>query len=188
MKQNRTSESGIFRRSSLHLWSSLLSALRPSSDKTSSLFFKRYFTQEDLKTIEDAVAKSETKHRGEIVVVLEGALPLSAVWKGQNSEQRARELFSQKRIWDTEENTGILVYIQLAERKIELLADRGIYKKIGQSTLDEICERLRTGFRKGAYRESVIEAVETFTNLLQKHFPAGETNPNELPDRPEIIG
>ncbi|TGK36376.1 hypothetical protein EHQ12_05185 [Leptospira gomenensis] len=188
MKENKTSAVEIIRRTFLHLGSSVLSAFRTSADKTSSVFFKRYFTREDLKRIEDAVAKSETKHRGEIAVILEGTLPLTLVWKGITSEQRARELFSQKRIWDTEENTGILIYVQLAEKKIELLADRGIYQRIGQNTLDEICGKLRSGFAKGVYAEAVIEAVETFTELLRKHFPAGKTNPNELPDRPEIIG
>ncbi|TGM18946.1 hypothetical protein EHQ90_05535, partial [Leptospira stimsonii] len=93
----------------------------------------------------------------------------------------------ERRIWDTEENTGILIYIQLVDKRIELLADRGIYKKIGQSTLDEICSKMETGFRSGNYLKSVIDAIEEFTKLLQKHFPAGKQNPNELSDRPELI-
>ncbi|EMO93416.1 TPM domain-containing protein, partial [Leptospira interrogans] len=92
-----------------------------------------------------------------------------------------------KKIWDTEENTGILIYIQLIDRKIELLADRGIYKKIGQGKLDEICQRMEAGFREGHYLESILFAIEEFTLLLQKYFPSVEQNPNELSDKPEVI-
>ncbi|WP_025185291.1 TPM domain-containing protein, partial [Leptospira interrogans] len=123
----------------------------------------------------------------EIKVILESGLSVFRIIEGLTTKQRAEELFSQKKIWDTEENTGILIYIQLIDRKIELLADRGIYKKIGQNTLDEICQRMEAGFREGKYLESVLTAVEKFTALLQKYFPSGNENPNELSDKPEVI-
>ncbi|MGQ2800306.1 TPM domain-containing protein [Leptospira santarosai] len=170
-----------------HALESSLSFISFSSDKSKSYRFKRYFSAKDLEKIESAVFKSESIHRGEIKVILESNLPIFKVIRGLTAIQRAEELFSQKRIWDTEENTGILIYIQLIDRKIELLADRGIYKKIGENTLYEICERIQTGFRSGHYLESILFAIEEFTLFLQKYFPSGKQNPNELPDKPEVI-
>ncbi|EKR25048.1 PF04536 family protein [Leptospira interrogans serovar Bataviae str. L1111] len=158
-----------------------------SQDKSKSYRFKKYFSTEDLEKIEPAVSKSEILHKGEIKVILESGLSVFRIIEGLTTKQRAEELFSQKRIWDTEENTGILIYIQLIDRKIELLADRGIYKKIGQGKLDEICQRMEAGFREGHYLESILFAIEEFTLLLQKYFPSVEQNPNELSDKPEVI-
>ncbi|ASV05832.1 hypothetical protein B2G47_07150 [Leptospira interrogans serovar Canicola] len=158
-----------------------------SQDKSKSYRFKKYFSTEDLEKIEPAVSKSEILHKGEIKVILESGLSVFRIIEGLTTKQRAEELFSQKRIWDTEENTGILIYIQLIDRKIELLADRGIYKKIGQGKLDEICQRMEARLRSGHYLESILFAIEEFTLLLQKYFPSVEQNPNELSDKPEVI-
>ncbi|AOP33238.1 hypothetical protein A0128_04865 [Leptospira tipperaryensis] len=185
--KNQTKEESRFLRIGNHLVESFFSAFSFSSDKSKSFLFKRFFNKEDLKKIEYTVSLSEKLHTGEIKVILEGNLPLFKILGGQSVKQRAEELFSERKIWDTEENTGILIYIQLVDRKIELLADRGIYKKIGQSTLDEICTRMENGFRSGEYLQSVLNAIEQFTKLLQKHFPARKQNPNELSDRPELI-
>ncbi|TGM58289.1 TPM domain-containing protein [Leptospira adleri] len=185
--KNRTKEESKILRAGNHLLKSFFSALSLSSDKSKSPRFKRFFSEEDLKKIEYSVSESEKLHTGEIKVILEGNLPLFKILNGFDAKRRAEELFSERRIWDTEENTGILIYVQLVDKKIELLADRGIYKKIGQSTLDEICTQMEDGFRSGEYLKSTIDAIERFTKLLQKHFPAGKQNPNELSDRPELI-
>ncbi|EMY77797.1 PF04536 family protein [Leptospira weilii serovar Ranarum str. ICFT] len=186
IKQN-TTEPSNFRRIWIHTLESVFSFFSFTTDKSKSYRFKKYFSRKDLQKIEAAVAESETRHKGEIKIILESGLPIFRVIQGINAKQRAMELFSEKRVWDTEENTGILIYVQLTDRKIELLADRGIYKKIGQSTLDEICERMQTGFRSGCYSESILTSIETFTQLLQKHFPPEKQNPNELSNRPEVI-
>lgn len=170
-----------------HTLESVLSFFYFSQSKPKSYRFKKYFSTEDLEKIESAVSKSEILHKGEIKVILESGLSVFRIIEGLTTKQRAEELFSQKRIWDTEENTGILIYIQLIDRKIELPADRGIYKKIGQNTLDEICQRMEAGFREGKYLESVLTTMEKFTALLQKYFPSGNENPNELSDKPEVI-
>lgn len=187
MINQNTNERSNLGRIWIHTVESFFSAFSLSQDKSKSFRFKKYFSSEDLRRIESAVAKSETLHKGEIKVVLEGGLPVLRVISGLTAKQRAMELFSEKKVWDTEENTGILIYVQLTDRKIELLADRGIYKKIGQGTLDEICEQMQIGFRDGNYLESILTCVERFTQLLQKHFPPGKHNPNELSDRPEVI-
>lgn len=185
--KNQTKKESKFLRAGNHLLESFLSAITLSSDKSKSPRVRKFFSKEDLKKIESCVSNSEKLHTGEIKVILEENLPLFRILNGLKTKQRAEELFSERRIWDTEENTGILIYIQLVDKRIELLADRGIYKKIGQSTLDEICSKMETGFRSGNYLKSVIDAIEEFTKLLQKHFPAGKQNPNELSDRPELI-
>ncbi|MBM9499036.1 TPM domain-containing protein [Leptospira sp. 201903071] len=185
--KNRTKEESKFLRIGNHLIESLFSAFSFSFDKTKSRLFKKFFSKKDLKKIESAVSESEKLHTGEIKVILEGNLPLFRILTGLGARQRAEELFSERKIWDTEENTGILIYIQLVDKKIELLADRGIYKKIGQHTLDEICNKMENGFRSGEYLKSILDAVEEFTKLLQKHFPSGKRNPNELSDLPELI-
>ncbi|EJO71352.1 TPM domain-containing protein [Leptospira kirschneri] len=170
-----------------HTLESFLFFFHFSQDKSKSYRFKKYFSTEDLEKIESEVSKSEVLHKGEIKVILELNLPVSRIIQGLTAKQRAEELFSQKRIWDTEENTGILIYIQLIDRKIELLADRGIYKKIGQNTLDEICKEMQNGFRSEHYLKSILFAIEEFSSLLQKYFPSGKQNSNELPDKPEVI-
>ncbi|EMN49458.1 PF04536 family protein [Leptospira interrogans str. L1207] len=106
-----------------HTLESVLSFFYFSQSKPKSHRFKKYFSTEDLEKIESAVSKSEILHKGEIKVILESALLVFRIIEGLTTKQRAEELFSQKRIWDTEENTGILIYIQLIDRKIELLAD-----------------------------------------------------------------
>ncbi|MCG6167100.1 TPM domain-containing protein [Leptospira sanjuanensis] len=187
MIKQYTSEHSLLQRILNHWLESIFSLFSFTADKSKTHRFKRYFSAEDLKRIESAVSKSESSHKGEIKVILESALPVSRVLFGLDAKRRAAELFSEKRVWDTEENTGILIYVQLIDRRIELLADRGIYKKVGQNTLDEICGKMQDGFRSGSYLESVLAAIESFTKLLQEHFPPGKQNPNELPDRPEII-
>ncbi|PJZ55728.1 TPM domain-containing protein [Leptospira barantonii] len=184
--QNTTERSNLGRIWN-HLLESFFSAFSFHPDKSKSYRFKKYFSSENLRMIESSVAKSETLHKGEIKVVLEGGLPVFRVISGLTAKQRAMELFSEKKVWDTDENTGILIYVQLTDRKIELLADRGIYKKIGQETLDEICNQMQSGFRNGNYTESILTCIDRFTHLLQKHFPPGKRNPNELSDKPEII-
>lgn len=180
-------ERSNFQRIWIHWLESVLSLFSFATDKSESYRFKKYFSREDLQRIESAVSNSETRHQGEIKIILESSLPVSRVIKGLDAKQRAMELFSEKRVWDTEKNTGILIYVQLTDRKIELLADRGIYKKIGQSALDEICERMQSGFRSGNYSGSVLSAIEEFTRLLQKYFPSEKQNPNELSNRPEVM-
>ncbi|TGK15177.1 hypothetical protein EHO61_15940 [Leptospira fluminis] len=146
----------------------------------------KYFKKEDLKRIGEIVSESENLHRGEIRVAIETKLPLSQIWSGKSARDRALEMFSFLKIWDTEENTGILVYLLLAERKIVILADRGIYGKIGQRQLDEIAREIGEGFKTSEHRKSLAEGIRKLTEELRKHFPAGEKNPNELPDDPYL--
>jgi uncharacterized membrane protein len=134
-----------------------------------------------------AVAASETRHRGEIRIAVEGPLPWRALWRDQTPRARAIELFAKLRTWDTEENSGVLIYLQLVDRDVEILADRGIAAKVPQAEWEALCRALEAAMRVGRCREGVLAAIDSVTRLLEQHFPAGSANPNELPNEPFVI-
>lgn len=148
---------------------------------------RRVFVRSDLAGIGEAIAACEKSHRGELRFVVEGPLPLSALWRDRSPRARAVELFAQQRVWDTEENTGILIYVQLVDRKVEILADRGIAARVPQAEWDAICRAMELSFRRGEWRRGAVQAVASAGELLVRHFPAGASNPNELPDQPLVL-
>jgi uncharacterized membrane protein len=150
-------------------------------------FARRVFSRGDLAAISTAVTACEKSHRGELRFVVEGPLPISALWHERSPRARAEELFSQLRIWDTEENSGILIYVQLVDRRVEILADRGIAARVEQGEWDAICRAMETSFRRGEWRQGALQAVTRAGELLAGQFPAGEENPNELPDQPLVL-
>ena len=150
-------------------------------------YVQRVFARGDLASIGEAIAASEKSHRGELRFVVEGPLPLAALWRDLRPRERSVELFSQQRVWDTEENTGILIYVQLVDRKVEILADRGIAARVPQAEWDAICRDMETNFRDGEWRRGALQAVTRAGELLARHFPAGASNPNELPDQPLVL-
>ena len=148
---------------------------------------RRVFGRGDLASIGGAIAECEKSHRGELRFVAEGALPLSALWRDLSPRARAVELFAQQRVWDTEENSGILIYVQLVDRKVEILADRGIAARVPQAEWDAICRAMEASFRRGEWQGGALQAVTRAGELLASHFPAGASNPNELPDQPLVL-
>jgi len=90
-------------------------------------------------------------------------------------------------VWDTEENTGVLIYVQLVDRAIEIVADRGIAKRVPQAEWDAICRAMERAFRAHRYEQGALEAIGTVTAILARHFPPGAANPNELPDKPVVL-
>ena len=148
---------------------------------------QRVFARADLASIGAAIATCEKSHRGELRFVVEGPLPLSVLWRDTPSRARAAELFAQQRVWDTEENSGILIYVQLVDRKVEILADRGIAARVPQAEWDAICRAMEASFRRGEWRQGALQAVTRAGELLTTHFPAGASNPNELPDQPLVL-
>lgn len=148
---------------------------------------RRVFSRGDLASIGEAIAACEKTHRGELRFVAEGPLPVTALWRAVSPRARAVELFSQQRVWDTEENTGILIYVQLVDCKVEILADRGIAACVPQAEWDALCRVIETSFRRGEWRRGAVQAVMSAAELLTRHFPAGERNPNELPDQPLVL-
>jgi uncharacterized membrane protein len=148
----------------------------------------RAFPTETLAAIHAAVAKGEGRHFGEIVFAVEAALPLSIVLRAVQSRDRAHLVFSQLRVWDTADNTGVLIYVLLADRAIEIVADRGIAARVAQAEWDAICAAMRAQFVAGEFERGAVEGVDAVNALLTRHFPSdGKTNPNELPDAPVLL-
>lgn len=145
---------------------------------------RRAFSDADLDAIEVEVAAGEKRHRGEVRFVVEAELTTGQLWAGLTARQRAIEVFSMHQVWNTEENTGILIYVMLADHKVEVIADRGIQAKVSADEWRAICASMEERFRAGAFRDGALAGVRAATGLLATHFPARETNANELPDRP----
>ncbi len=150
-------------------------------------WLRRAFSTADLAAIGDAIAACEQSHRGELRFVAEGSLPLSALWRDLTARERAVELFAALRVWDTAENSGILIYVQLAEHRVEILADRGIAALVPQAEWDAICRDMETSFRGGEWRRGALQAVTRAGALLASQLPVRDSNPNELPDQPLIL-
>lgn len=147
----------------------------------------RVFPKPALRAVQQAITASEASHRGELRFVVEANLPPHSLWQGQTPRQRAIDLFAQLRVWDTADNSGVLIYLQLIDRRVEIVADRGIDAKLGQEYWDGVCRRMETAFRAGRFESGALEALSTITAELARHFPAGGDNPNELPDTPLVL-
>ena len=147
----------------------------------------RAFPASVLGRIESAIGSSEVKHDGELRFAVEGGLHLASLWRGQSPRGRAIELFSQLRVWDTEHNSGVLIYVQLVDRTIEIVADRGINAKVDQASWDGICRRMEAAFGQRQFEQGALAAIDEVTALLARHFPPSVINPNELPDRPMVL-
>lgn len=147
----------------------------------------RAFPPALLQRIESAITASERDHQGELRFVVEAGLDLPALLRGQSARERAVEVFSELRVWDTEQNSGVLVYVQLIDRKVEILADRGINARVAQAQWDAVCRRMEQSFRGGDFARGALAAIEEITGLLRQHFPAEPGNINELPDRPVLL-
>lgn len=145
------------------------------------------FPKPVLQAIEHTIAASERRHDAELRFAVEAGLTLPALLRGQTARQRAVEVFSQLRVWDTAHNSGVLVYVQLVDRKVEILADRGIDALVPQAEWDAICRRIEQRYREGAFEAGTLAAIEEISLRLARHFPPRETNPNELPNRPVIL-
>ncbi|HEX4944955.1 MAG TPA: TPM domain-containing protein [Usitatibacteraceae bacterium] len=134
-----------------------------------------------------AVAEHEKQHRGEIRFVVEAELTSAQLWANLGARARAVELFAMLHVWDTAENTGVLVYVLLADRKVEIVADRGISARVAQAEWQAICASMQEAFRAGRFAEGAVEGVTAISALLERHFPAEAANANELPDQPVML-
>lgn len=140
-----------------------------------------------LDAIEAAIRDSERQHRGEIRFAIENALPPLAVLRGKTARERAIEAFANLRVWDTEENTGVLIYVLIADRRVEIVADRGIARKVDPAEWETVARTIEAAFRNGDFKAGALSGIARVTEILVRHFPAGPANPDELPDRPVIL-
>jgi uncharacterized membrane protein len=156
---------------------------------TTPLVVRRAFPEAALTRIEQAIDASERAHSGEIRFAIEAALPWSYLRRDAPARQRATMVFAKLRVWDTEHNNGVLIYVELADRSIEIVADRGIARYVQQAQWDAICTAMREQFRAGRFEQGALEAIQAVGQLLATHFPLteGQRSPDELPDRPAIL-
>jgi uncharacterized membrane protein len=148
---------------------------------------RRIFPPEVLANIEQAIKASEATHSGQIRFVVEGALDGAPLFRDQSARARALDIFARLRIWDTAHNNGVLIYLLLADRDFEIVADRGIDTKVGAAGWEKICADMETEFRAGNFERGVIKGIEAVSRQLAMHFPAQGVGPNELPDAPVVM-
>jgi len=150
-------------------------------------WLRRDFPLSELARIEVAIQSSESSHSGEIRFAIEGSLPLKALWNDESTQERALEVFSLLHVWDTEDNNGVLIYLLLADHKVEITADRNINKVVKQSEWSRICHLMEEHFRAERFGEGVVCGIEEISKLLDQHFPAKDADKNELSDKTVIL-
>ena len=148
---------------------------------------RRVFPPKMLDRIEQAIKVSEATHSGQVRFVVEGALDGAPLLRDQSSRERALDIFSRLRVWDTAHNNGVLIYLLLADRKVEIIADRGIDARIGAEGWAKICRDMEKDFKAGQFEAGVVKGIEAVSNELARYFPPTAAQPNELPDKPVVI-
>ncbi|MEZ5822361.1 MAG: TPM domain-containing protein [Bradyrhizobium sp.] len=148
---------------------------------------RRLFPRKALARIEQTIKAGEATHTGQVRFVVEGALDGVPLFRNQPARERALDVFSLLRIWDTEQNNGVLIYLLLADRDVEIVADRGIDAKVGAEGWEKICVAMEKDFRAGLFEHGVVEGIEQVSRLLAQHFPARRGTRNELPDEPVML-
>jgi uncharacterized membrane protein len=147
----------------------------------------RRFPAATLTAIESAIAASERQHRGEIRFAIEVALDLRWLVRVRNVRERAHEVFVDLGVWNTRERNGVLVYVLLAERRVEIVADQGLTGRVSEAEWRQCCALIEREFAAGAWREGALRGIEAVTALLTREFPATGPNPNEQQDRPALL-
>jgi len=152
---------------------------------------RKAFPCATLQAIKEVIADGERVHRAEVKLIIEPGLAISDIIERRSSRDRAHDLFSQYRIWDTEENSGVLIYINLADHRVEIIADRGIACCVPPSAWQSICHTMTEGFTKEQYHESAITGLRRLNEILQQVFPESQKishpSPNQLSDAPILL-
>lgn len=149
--------------------------------------WRRAFPLGVLGAIEKAIAASEKNHGGEIRFAVEGALPGFALWRKISPRDRALRVFSDLGVWDTERNTGVLIYVNWADRDVEIVADRGYNAVVHPGEWEAVCAAMEAHYREGRFKTGSLVGVEGVAGVIARHFPPDAHNPNELPDKPVVL-
>jgi uncharacterized membrane protein YgcG len=157
-----------------HLWTGLLGS-------------RRHFTPAVLAQIESEVRAVEARHAGEIRFAIEAAFDGPALWRGRTPRERAVHLFAELGVWDTAANNGVLIYVLLADRDVEIVADRGIASRVPQAEWDAVCREMEDEFRAGRHAQGSLVGVRGVGTLLARHFPLARADRNEQPDQPILL-
>ena len=148
---------------------------------------RRAFPVSVMTDIRKAIHASEKRHHGQICFAVENALDWRRLMRDVPSSERALEVFSRLRVWDTAENNGVLIYLLLADHHVEIVADRGIHGRIGSEGWLPICRLMEKHFLAGRFREGVLIGVDAIAEMLAGEYPHMDGKPNELPDEPVIV-
>ena len=140
-----------------------------------------------MRAIRNAIDEQEGRHGGELRFAVEASLPLRSLWQGQNARSRAVELFGQLRIWDTEHNNGVLIYLMLADKSVEIIADRGVNGKVGNANWESICRDMQSAFSGGRFVDGAISGIVAISDLLAMHYPPTDGRTDELPNEPVVM-
>jgi uncharacterized membrane protein len=153
---------------------------------TTAWSVRRTFPARTMDAIEAAIRQSEAGHAGQIRFAVEHSLDLPELLRGLTARERAIDAFSHLRVWDTEHNNGVLIYLLLADRDVEIVADRGIHLKVREGW-EPICQRMEESFRAGEFESGALFGVRAVGEKLAAHFPRRAGAGNELPDRPVVL-
>ncbi len=168
-------DDGDMRRFLKHLW-------------TGRWQLRSRFSRAVLTQIEQSVKACEQRHAGEIRVAVEAALPLEDLLWRRSPRERAIDVFSQLRVWDTEHNNGVLIYVLLADRDVEIVADRGAAGgRVAPSEWEGCCRIIESHFRDGRYANGMVAGIEAVAAVLARHPPGRPDVGNELPDAPALL-
>lgn len=148
---------------------------------------RRAFPAESLVRLKAAISAGEKTHSGQVCLAIEAALPPSLVLERVTPQARALEVFGRLRIWDTEENSGVLVYLLLADQDVEIVADRGIHRKVGDEPWQAICRTMETEYSQRRFEQGTLAGIEAINALLARHFPRTASGDNEIPDDPVML-
>jgi uncharacterized membrane protein len=147
----------------------------------------RVFPKEELDRIGRAIADGEARHTGQLCFVVEASLPLPRLWHKLKPRERALEVFGLLRVWDTEANNGVLLYVLLADHAVEMIADRGIDARVGDAAWQAICRKIEAAFRAGRFADGVEQGIVEISALLAEHAPRTGPGRNEIPDAPVVL-
>ena len=148
---------------------------------------RRSFPQTVRDAIEKAIGECESRHGGEIRFVVETAFDVPELWRNLAPRTRALQLFGQFGVWNTEHNNGVLIYLLLADRKVEIVADRGIDASVGSAGWEKICRDMEAEFAAGRFEQGALAGIAAVSRELARHFPHDGTTRNELPDAPVVL-
>ena len=155
---------------------------------TGKLALRRIFPAATLTAIEQAIQQSEMNHGGQICFAVEATLNTIPLFKNQTARERAVEVFSQLRIWDTEHNNGVLIYLLLSDRDVEIIADRGIHAKVSSEELEAICRSMESAFRQQRFEAGVINGINAIGGHLREYFPSDSNNKkNKIANKPVVL-
>ena len=150
---------------------------------------RRRFPADSLQRITRAIVDGEQRHRGEVCFAVEAGLPPGMVWRGVDARTRAVDVFARLRVWDTAANNGVLLYLLLADHRIEIVADRGFDGRVSDEQWRGVCQQIEARLKAGEPEAAAVAGVEALSDLVARHFPreAGDVDVNELPDDPHLL-